>query len=232
LGFSTIDRTEVLLHHLGSHAAVVLDVLPGDLEDSHHGPAVTVVDLEHRLQQLRVVNHDVVAEEDRERLGADMLAGHRHRVTEAQRVALADVVDVCHLGDGLHLLELLVLLALLQVELELEVAVEVVLDGPLAPTGDDEDVGDAGADRFLHHVLDGGFVDDRHHLLRLALGGREESRPQPGGRDHCLPHLGHQPVLRIIGFASSIRLRPFSLARFRASWAAASNVRTLVPLWG
>jgi hypothetical protein len=120
-----------------------------------------------------------------------MLSSHGDCMTQAQRVALADVVNVGHLGDGLNLLELLVLLAFLQVELELEVAVEVVLDGPLPPAGDDEDVGDAGADGLLHHVLDGGFVDDRHHLLRLALGGREESRPQPGGRDHCLANLRH-----------------------------------------
>ena len=120
-----------------------------------------------------------------------MLSSHRHCVTEAERVALADVVDVGHLRDGLDLLQILVLLALLQVELELEVAVEVVLDGPLSPAGDDENVADPGADGLLHHVLDGRLVDDRDHLLRLALGRREEPGPEPRRRDDCLADLGH-----------------------------------------
>jgi hypothetical protein len=58
--------------------------------------------------------------------------------------------------------------------LQLERAVEVVFEGPLAATGDDQDVGDPGPDGLLHHVLDGRFVYQRQHLLRLGLGRREE----------------------------------------------------------
>ena len=57
----------------------------------------------------------------------------RHRVPEAERVALADVVDVGRARrSSCTSFEQLVLALLLEVELELEVAVEVVLDGALA----------------------------------------------------------------------------------------------------
>ena len=108
------------------------------------------------------------------------------RVAEPERVALADVVDVGELGDVLHLLEQVVLALLLEVVLELEVAVEVVLDRALAAAGDDEDVGEPGPHRLLDHVLDRRLVDDRQHLLGLALGGRQEPGPEARGGDHRL----------------------------------------------
>ena len=37
---------------------------------------------------------------------AHVLAGHRHGVAEAERLALADVVDVGQLGQGLDLVQL------------------------------------------------------------------------------------------------------------------------------
>ena len=97
-----------------------------------HRAALGGVDVEHRAQQPGVVDHDVVAEHHRERLAGDVVPRDGDRVAEAQRVALADVVEVGDLVRRLHLAEQLVLAVLLQVELELEVAVEVVLDGALA----------------------------------------------------------------------------------------------------
>ena len=38
----------------------------------------------------------------------------------------------------------------------------------------------AGADRFLHRVLDQRLVDDRQHLLGAGLGGRQRCRFQAG----------------------------------------------------
>ena len=60
------------------------------------------------------------------------LAGYGHGVAEPERLALADVVEVGHVGDGAHLLQLIVLAPGLEVELELERAVEVVLERALA----------------------------------------------------------------------------------------------------
>jgi hypothetical protein len=75
--------------------------------------------------------------------------------------------------------------------LELEIAVEVVLDRVLTAAGDDEDVVETRRNRLFHHVLDGRFVDDRQHFLRLALRHRQEPRSEAGRgddgfRDSCL----------------------------------------------
>ena len=56
----------------------------------------------------------------------------RHRVAEAEWIALTDVVDVGDVVDDLDVGELVELAGLLEVVLELEVAVEVVFDGMLA----------------------------------------------------------------------------------------------------
>ena len=117
------------------------------------------------------------------------MARDRHRVTETERIALAHVVDVGEVGGELHLLEQRVLARRLEVVLELEVAVEVVFDGALVATGDDQDVGETGLHGLFHDVLDRGPVDDREHLLRRALRGRKEARAEPRGRDHGFPRL-------------------------------------------
>ena len=57
-----------------------------------------------------------------------MLAGDRHGVTETERLALADVVDVGDVVDDLDVVELVELPRLLEVVLELEVPIEVVFD--------------------------------------------------------------------------------------------------------
>ena len=142
---------------------------------------------------VRATIHDVVAEHHDERVVAHVLAGHRHRVAETERFALAHVVDVGHLGQGLDLAQVVGLALLLQVVLELEVAIEVVLERALAAPGDDQDVVDAGPHGLLDDVLDGRLVDDRQHLLRLGLGGRQEPGAEPGRRDDrlCDLTLGH-----------------------------------------
>ena len=137
-----------------------------------------VVGLDHVGEHGGAVIHDVVAEHHHERVVPDVLAGHGDGVAEAEGLALADVVDVGQLGEVLDLLELVVLVALGEVVLELEVPVEVVLEGPLAAAGDDEDVVDAGGHRLLHHVLDGGLVDDRNRAAGKPL--RSASRLQSG----------------------------------------------------
>ena len=137
-----------------------------------------------------VLGHELVAQEHDERVVAHVLAGHGHGVAEAERLALAHVVDVGQLGQVDHLGELVVLARLVEVVLELELAVEVVLDGALGPTGDDQDVVDAGGHGLLHHVLDGRLVDHRQHLLGLRLGGRQEAGAEAGGGDDGLADGG------------------------------------------
>ncbi len=50
------------------------DLVHRHLHQREHRPAVAVVDVEHGAEQLRVVDHDVVAEQHRERLVADVLS--------------------------------------------------------------------------------------------------------------------------------------------------------------
>ena len=126
----------------------------------------------------------VVAQEHRERLPAHVRLGDAHRMSQAQRLALADEVDVRHLRQRPHLLQLVELPLLLEELLELDVAVEVVLDGALVAPRDDEDVGESRAHGLLDHQLDRRRVDDREHLLGLRLGGRQEPRAESGGGDH------------------------------------------------
>src|SRR5690242_16113100 len=58
----------------------------------------------------------------------------------------------------------------------------------LAPAGDDDDLVASRSERFLHPILDDGFVDQRKHLLRLSLGGGKKSCAQPGGGKNRLAY--------------------------------------------
>ena len=134
------------------------------------------------------LGHQVVAEQDGERLVTDVAPGDADRVTEPLRFGLPHIVDVGQLGDVAHLGLLALTPGLRQVELELERPIEVVLEGALAAAGDDEDVGDAGPDRLLDDVLDRRLVDERQHLLGLRFGRRKETSAEPRRRDDRLPH--------------------------------------------
>ena len=73
------------------------------------------------------------------------------------------------------------LAARLEKRLELDRDVEVILDRVLAAAGDEDDVVDAGRDRFLDAVLDDRLVDERQHFLRLRLGRGQEAGAEAGG---------------------------------------------------
>src|SRR5690606_23994754 len=159
-----------------------------DLDEGHHAAAVAPLDVEHRGQQRIARVDEVVTEQHRERLVADVRRTAQHSVAEPPGVALADVVNV---GDDLrplYPLQALLVALFLQGGLELPGAVEVVLDRVLVAPGDQEYVVQPGPGGLFHDVLDGRLVDDRQHLFRRGLGRREESRAQPRDRDHGLGH--------------------------------------------
>ena len=66
-------------------------------------------------------------------------------------------------------------------------SIEVVLDGPLAPAGDEDYVRYTRLLRLFDAVLDERFVDQGQHFLRHGLGGGKEpgSKP-PYGKDGFL----------------------------------------------
>ena len=120
----------------------------------------------------------------REGFVADQLFGHQHGVAQAQRLFLAHVSDVNHVGDLLHDLQQVGLAALLQHLFQLVADVEVVFDRALAAARDHDDLVAAGSHRFLDAVLDDGLVHQRQHFLGLRLGGGQEARPQSRGREN------------------------------------------------
>src|SRR5680860_448624 len=184
-----VHLDETLVEGARADAAVRRDPIGRKLLEGDHRSAVALVHVEHRAEQLRVVHHDVVTEQLRERFVTHVVARHRHRVAEPVRITLADEVDVPQLGRLLDLLQQLVLTLAFQVELELEGAVEVVFNRAFAATGDHEDVSEPRPHGLLDDVLDRGFVDDRQHLLRQALRGREETGAEPRSGNDGLPHL-------------------------------------------
>src|SRR5829696_4500398 len=179
-------------------AAVGLDLGALDLHGRDHAGAVALEGGDQVGEQLLALVDDVVAEQDGERLLADVLLGHADGVAEAERGLLADVMDLGHVGDVADQLQLVVVALVGEQLLELDRAVEVVLDGLLAAAGDDQDVLDPGPHRLLDHVLDRGLVHQRQHLLGLRLGRREEAGPQPGRWDHGFAYLhdGDSPEIR------------------------------------
>jgi hypothetical protein len=56
----------------------------------------------------------------------------------------------------------------------------MVLDGALVSAGDEDEMLDAGGLGLVDHVLQRGAVDDGQHLLGHRLGGRQETRAEPG----------------------------------------------------
>jgi hypothetical protein len=126
---------------------------------------------------------------------ADVAAGAGDRVAQPERGVLAHVVHVGQLGDAPHRVELGRLALADEGLLELGSGVEVVLERGLAATRDDDDVVDASRHGLFDHVLDRRLVDDRQHLLRLRLRGREHAGTEPGRRDHRPRDVAHRSAL-------------------------------------
>ena len=161
-----------------------------------HRPPVPLVHAEHLAEQRHRRVDQVVAEQHGERFAADVRFGDRDRMPEPPRLVLPHRVDLGELGELPDLLQLVELVAALEHRFELGRAVEVVLDRGLASSRDDQDVGETGTHGFLDHELDRRRVDQGQHLLGHGLGGRQEPRAQPCGRDDRLPHLHGRLLVR------------------------------------
>ena len=162
-----------------------------DPEEREHQRLLPLEDVHHLLDAGHLRPDDVVGQEDGERLLTDEVPGHEHGVAQPQRLLLVDVGDVHHVRDLAHHLQLLGLAPVLEVVLQLEGDVEVIDDGALVATGDDDDLVDPGGDRLLDSVLDDRLVDHGQHLLGLRLGGGKEASSQPGSREDRLPDRAH-----------------------------------------
>jgi hypothetical protein len=151
--------------------------------------------------------HHVVAEQHGEGVVADVATGHPDRVAETQCLALADRVQLDQVGERPDLGEQIVLATRLEHRLELLRSVEVVLDRLLVRADHGEHVVDAGGDRLLDDVLDGGAIDQGQHLLGHRLGeGEEPGAPSRRG-DDGLADGGHGIAPEIRGWVPGGRVR-------------------------
>ena len=107
----------------------------------------------------------------------------------AQRLFLADVADVGQAGDLAHLLKAAVIALFAQKVFQLKGDVKVILNGPFASPGDDDDLLYATGHGLFHHVLDDGLVYQGEHLFGLRLGGRQQAGAQAGGGKDCFAYF-------------------------------------------
>ena len=153
------------------------------------------------------VQHDVVAEQDGERLGADEVLRHEHRVPEAQLLALMDERHGAELADAPDRAQHLDVAAVLQPALQRGAGVEVVLDRAPSAGDDDDDLLDPGGDSLLDGVLDDWPIDERHHLLGNRLRRRQKAGAEArGGQDGLSDAHGGVGVLLLrVHFAAQQR---------------------------
>src|SRR6185369_818186 len=130
---------------------------------------------------------------DGERLVADHRLGAQHRVPQPQRLGLTDVDAVDSAGCGrLNGFQQRRLVSQRQFGFELVGFVEMILDGSLVASGDEDHVGNSRCRRLLDRILDQRLVDDRQHLFRACLGHGQESRAESGYRKHGLGYFSER----------------------------------------
>ena len=148
--------------------------------------------IHHLHHDRRLTIDQVVRQQHRERLVLHHRSCAQHRVSQAQRLDLADIdaVDVGG-GDFAHDAQQLVLAAHRQLGFQLIRLVEMILDRALVASGDEHHVGDARRHRLFHRILDQRLVHDGHHLLRADLGGRQKAAAHAGNGEHCFGDSFH-----------------------------------------
>src|SRR5581483_10964663 len=67
----------------------------------------------------------------------------------------------------------------------------MILDHRLVAAGDKDEMLDAGAARFIDHVLDQRPVDHRQHFLRHSFGCRQEPGAKAGDGKNRFTDWGH-----------------------------------------
>ena len=113
---------------IGIDHAVAAGLLVGHLHDRDDRPVGLVVRVDELADAGPLADHHVVGQDHRERLVADQLLGHQHRVAQAQLLLLAHVADLGHVADLADAAQHLDVALVLEQLLELVGVVEVVLD--------------------------------------------------------------------------------------------------------
>ncbi len=184
------DRTRFFT--IGLDDAVLARVLARHFVHTEHRALVLLVHLRHLPEHRRLAVDQVIGQDYGERLVVDHRLGAQHRVSQAQRLRLADVDAVDVLGDdALHQFEQVQFAARREFGFHLVGLVEMVLDAALVAAGDEYHVGDARCHRLFHRVLNQRLVDHRHHFLRAGLGRRQEAAAHARHRKYTFAHAFH-----------------------------------------
>ena len=178
-------RARYLAHRDGAHGIVLVQRLREPLD--HGRPLVRP--------------EDRVPERDRERLVAGRPLGAQQRIAEPARRRLARVGELdAHLLED-EAVEQRAVLTLLEHRRQVRIAIEVILDRPLAAPGHEHDPLDPRRRQLLDDVLHDRLAADRQHLLGLALGRRQQPRPKTGDRDDGGRHEGHRSAMLRAGLS-------------------------------
>lgn len=183
----------VVTHHVEADHTVARDIHVGrERLTSQHREAGFLVDAYELSGETRGAvghHHDVVRVGHHEGLVADPALHQQEGIAGATHLRLTQEVDV-GLG-GLDQLQLGRGAFSGEHGLQLHLAIEQVLQGTLAPRGDDQDLGDAGRDQLLDDVGDGRGIDQGEQLLGEGLGGREKPGAVAGGQDDSFSNTIH-----------------------------------------
>src|SRR5580700_9475464 len=131
-------------------------------------------------------NH--VAEKHGKWFIAHQLSRRQYGMTQSQRFFLPRIAEMKHIADRTDHFGLLGLSLILQKSLELGRIVEMVFDGVLTASRDDDDVFDARSQTLLDYVLNQRLIDHREHLFGLRFGSRQKSGAKTGGRKDGFAH--------------------------------------------
>ena len=166
---------------LTGHNAVEMSFLAGNLLDGDGAGACGLVDVDELLGGWIVAGDEHIAEENCKGLVADKVLSNEDGMAKTKGFFLAGVADLDHVADAPNKFGLVLFAFFLEEALEKGSVIEVIFDGILPFTGNDDDVLDAGSNAFLSDILNLGLIDNGEHFLRLGLGGGQEARAEPSG---------------------------------------------------
>src|SRR4249920_1120992 len=67
----------------------------------------------------------------------------------------------------------------------------MIFNHALVPTGDEDEMLNAGLPRLIHHMLDERSIHDRKHLFRHGLGCRQKTGSKAGDGKYGFTDAGH-----------------------------------------
>ena len=155
-----------------------------------HGDQVAadlVIGIDHLLHAaagtVSMADHQLVGQENGERLVADNRPRTPDRMAEAQRHLLANRDEISR-GEAGRLEDFERLGPVAHRRFEFVGNIEVIDDRGLAAAGHEDHLLDPRLARLVHRILDQRPVDDRQHFLGDRLGGGQEARAEAGDGEH------------------------------------------------